>query len=116
MHEISLVRNIFRSLKEEFDPQQITSLKNIHIKVGELSNIEPQLMHNAYQAVTATDFPEFKEVELSIEKLGIKINCLMCNHVTEIQQYKFICENCGRPSKEIIQGDEMLISGVDFYE
>jgi hydrogenase nickel incorporation protein HypA/HybF len=43
MHEISLVRNIFRTLEDEF-PQDMNRVRGIYLTVGLLSNVQPILM------------------------------------------------------------------------
>lgn len=113
MHEISLVRNIFKTLEAEFAEDEIRKLKSIHLKVGLLSNVEPLLMQNAYAAVTATDAPHFAHVRLEVEVLPVRVHCLSCGQESEIAGYRFVCEHCGVPCNNIVQGLELLISHVD---
>ena len=75
-----------RTLEMEFEQEKLNKMKAIHLKVGILSNIEPRLLHNAYSAY----------------------------HITDVKNYRFICDNCERPSKNVIQGEEMLIHKVEF--
>ncbi len=114
MHEISLVRNIIATLKNEF-PDKFFSIQNIYLRVGELSNVQPILMQNAFAAVQEAE-PEYADMKLSIEFLNIQIECEKCQHISVVQQYKFMCEKCGTPSKKILQGEELLISKVVFKE
>ena len=89
--------------------------KAIHLKVGVLSNIEPRLLHNAYGAYNYCG-SKYHNVALHIESTDIKIQCETCNHITKVENYRFLCENCARPSKNIIQGEEMLIHKVEFED
>ena len=111
MHETSIVNSIMRTFKRE----KLNKMKAIHLKVGVLSNIEPRLLHNAYSAYHLTH-PGYHHVELHIESTHLKIQCEVCNHITDVQIYRFICENCDRPSKNVIQGEEMLIHKVEFED
>lgn len=113
MHEISLVRNIFKTLEDEF-PGEMDRVRGIYLKVGLLSNVQPILMENAFQAVLE-DQPQYNKASLHVEVLPILIFCEQCGKTTEVQQYKFVCE-CGLPSKNVIQGEELLISKVDFAD
>jgi hydrogenase nickel incorporation protein HypA/HybF len=115
MHETSIVNSIMRTLEMEFEEEKLQKMKAIHLKVGVLSNIEPRLLHNAYGAYNYCG-SKYHNVNLHIQSMSIKIHCLVCNHITQVEQYKFICENCGRPSKNIIQGEEMLIHKVEFED
>ena len=111
MHEISLVRNIFRTLEEEF-PKDIGRIRNIHLTVGLLSNVQPILMQNAFEAVLL-DQPEYNKTKLYVDVKPVLIRCSDCGEVTEVKEYRFICA-CGKPGRDIIQGEELLISKVEF--
>lgn len=113
MHEISLVRNIFNTLRSEFTEEEVNSIRRINLTAGVLSNIEPQLMQNAFEAVIATELPQLSAATLHITTLPVVIHCADCDLRTEVQQYKFVCSQCGRPSNAVVQGDELLISGVE---
>lgn len=113
MHEISLVRNIFRTLEDEFK-EDFKRIEKIHLKAGLLSNVQPILMQNAFEAVLE-DEPNYKGKSLEVEVLPILIYCDACNKTTEVQQYRFICE-CGKPSRNVVQGEELLISKVQFFD
>lgn len=113
MHEISLVRNIFRTLEDEF-PGEIDLVRGIHLRVGLLSNVQPILMQNAFEAVLETE-PQYNKTSLHVEVLPILIHCDDCDKNTEVLNYTFIC-TCGKPSKNIVQGEELLISKVEFAD
>jgi hydrogenase nickel incorporation protein HypA/HybF len=113
MHEISLVRNIFRTLEDEF-PGEIDRVRQIHLTLGLLSNVQPILMQNAFQAVLE-DEPVYNKASLEVEVLPVLIHCSDCGKITEVQHYKFVC-SCGKPSRNIIQGEELLIKKVEFAD
>ena len=113
MHEISLVRNIFNTLRSEFTEAEVNSIRRINLTAGVLSNIEPRLMQNAFEAVIATELPQLADARLHITTLPVIIHCSYCDQRTEVQQYRFICSQCGQPSNNVVQGDELLISGVE---
>ncbi|RMG32072.1 MAG: hydrogenase maturation nickel metallochaperone HypA [Bacteroidetes bacterium] len=113
MHEISLVRNIFSTLEEEFSPEELERLTAIELKVGLLSNVEPRLMQNAFEAVTESA-QKYTHVTLSVEVVPIEILCRHCNTHSLVEQYKFVCKQCGRPSSEVVHGTELLIHRVHF--
>ncbi len=115
MHETSIVNSIMRTLEQEFEAEKLNKMKAIHLKVGILSNIEPRLLYNAYSAYHLT-YPRYQHVELHVESTSLKIQCDVCDHITDVKQYRFICEKCERPSKNVIQGEEMLIHKVEFED
>tara|TARA_R110000823_G_scaffold21844_1_gene65786 strand:+ start:137 stop:484 length:348 start_codon:yes stop_codon:yes gene_type:complete len=113
MHETSIVNSIMRTLEQEFEAEKLNRMKAIYVKVGVLSNIEPRLLHNAYSAYHLTH-PQYQHVELHIESTTLKIQCKTCDYITDVQNYRFICDKCEKPSKNVIQGEEMLIHKVEF--
>lgn len=114
MHEISLVRNIFRTLEEQFSAEELSRLASIRLRVGLLSNVEPVLMQNALDAVTATEQPAHRHVKLDIETVPVRIYCEDCQCETQIENYRFRCGRCERPNNNVVSGTELLISGVEF--
>lgn len=113
MHEISLVRNIFNTLNSEFAAADIARIRAIKIKTGVLANVEPILLQNAFDAVVATDSPEFKHTRLVVTKVPIKIFCHTCQQSSDVEQYTFVCQHCQQPCNNITQGDELLIEGIE---
>ena len=112
MHELSLVQNIFNTLEDEF-PYKIDSIRGIHLTVGELSNVQPLLMESAFN-VFIEDQTQYNKMKLYVDVVPIIIECKDCNKQSEVKQYKFICPFCGKPTNNMIQGDEMLITKVEF--
>lgn len=111
MHEISLVRNIFKTLEDEY-PGELDKIRGIHLTVGILSNVQPILMQNAFDAVLEEE-PNYKKTSLLVEVLPALIYCEDCKINTEVKNNKFVC-TCGKPSRNIVQGQELLISKVEF--
>jgi hydrogenase nickel incorporation protein HypA/HybF len=111
MHEVSLVKNIFNLLETAY-ADSVGNIRTIVLKVGLLSNVQPILMQNAFEAVQQ-ELPHYKLIKLQIEVLPILLHCEKCGKTTTVQYYKFVC-TCGHPSKNIVQGYEMEISQVVF--
>lgn len=116
MHEVSLVRNIFRTLEERFSAEELARITQIRLQVGLLSNVEPVLLQNAYEAVTATDQPAFRDVTLAVELVPVEVSCPNCEAISKVENYHFKCAACGTPTNQIVRGTELLISGVEMVE
>lgn len=114
MHEISLIRSIFSTLETEFTSEELENLAAIDLRVGKLSNVEPVLMQNAFAAFQSSE-SRFEDVKLAIEVLAIEIECPLCTQRSQVEQYKFVCGNCGHPTNNVVQGTELLIHRVHFH-
>jgi len=113
MHEISLVRSIFNTLEAEFSQEELEAMIAINLKVGKLSNVEPVLMQNAFEAVTTAE-EKYQQVKLNVEVIPIEIYCQDCHTNTLIENYKFSCASCGQPNNHVVKGTELLIHQVQF--
>ncbi|HFC00736.1 MAG TPA: hydrogenase maturation nickel metallochaperone HypA [Phaeodactylibacter sp.] len=113
MHEISLVRSIFNTLETEFSKEELETITAIDLKIGLLSNIEPLLMQNAFEAVTTAE-NKFLNVKLNVEPVPVEIHCNDCNTNSVIKNYKFVCNSCGTPNNNVVKGLELLIHQVHF--
>ncbi|HKK87268.1 MAG TPA: hydrogenase maturation nickel metallochaperone HypA [Saprospiraceae bacterium] len=116
MHEISLVKSIFNSLDEMYTQKEIENIQTIHLTLGELSNAQPVLMKNAFEAVVSTERKDYSHCKLQVQLIPIKVYCSHCEVRSEIKNYKFVCKSCGLPNNNIVQGEELLVSGIDIKE
>ena len=113
MHEISLVRSIFNTIESEFSAEELKSLNAINLKIGLLSNVEPLLIQNAFDAVTTAE-NKYGNVKLNVEIVPIEIHCNDCNINSTIENYSFRCTQCGIPNNNVVKGTELLIHQLHF--
>lgn len=113
MHEISLVRSIFNTLESEFSKKELDTMTAINLRVGLLSNVEPLLMQNAFDAVTTAE-EKYQGVKLEVELVPIEIHCNDCQSSSIVENYKFVCASCGKPNNNVVKGTELLIHQVHF--
>ncbi len=112
MHEIFLVRNTFQRIEEEF-PEKFERISEIHLKVGLLSNVQPILITNAFNAFVM-EFPQYYNTQLIVDTLPVIIACT-CGAKTEVKKNRFVCKSCGNSCKNIIQGEELYINEIKFF-
>lgn len=111
MHEVAIIKNIVQTLEENYGGR-LDSIVCVEIEAGLLSNVQPVLIQNAYEALIL-DEPKLAEIELRVKQLPIIAHCDDCDKDFEVIRHRFVCD-CGKPSREIMQGDELRISKVDF--
>ena len=115
MHEISLIRSIFNTLESEFSTTDLQDMTAINLKVGKLSNVEPILLQNAFDAVTTAE-EKYQSVQLNVELVPIEIYCKNCDTHSEIKAYKFVCASCQQPNNNVVKGTELLIHQIQFSD
>ena len=62
MHEMSLVNNMLKILEREIDSPEIKEIKKIHLEVGQMQYIIPDLMQTAFNASEKSE--KLKDAEL----------------------------------------------------
>ncbi len=111
MHEVAIIKNIVQTLEENYRGQ-MDAIVSVEIEAGLLSNVQPILIQNAYEALIM-DEPKLADVELKVKQLPIIAHCKHCDKDFEVIRHRFVCD-CGETSRDILQGDELRISKVAF--
>ena len=113
MHEIGIVKDIFKTLEEAY-PDRYENIIKINLEAGLLSSLQPILIQNAFEAYVLDDV-RFKNTELEVSILPIIAYCQHCDKNFEVKYHRFVCD-CGQSSDQIVQGEELRISQVTFQE
>lgn len=113
MHELTIVKDIFNTLEEHYEAK-VEDIVKIEITAGLLSNVQPVLIQNAFDAFIA-DNPTYKEMDLEVVVQDIIAHCESCNEDFKVNFHRFVCP-CGKPSAYIVQGNELFISKVIFKQ
>ncbi len=111
MHEIAIVKDIFQTLEQAY-PERHQDIIRIDVQAGLLSNIQPILIQNAFEAYIE-EYPIHRDLELDVTILPILAYCNPCDKNFEVKFHRFVCD-CGTPSDKIVQGEELKISKVTF--
>ncbi len=111
MHELSIVKDIFDTLEAHYNTR-IEEISKIQVTAGLLSNVQPVLIQNAFDAFIA-DTVSYSDMELEVVVNDIVAHCERCNTDFPVRYHRFVC-SCGQPSTTIVQGNELFISKVTF--
>lgn len=111
MHEIGIVQDIFNTLREAY-PERYNAIVKISLEAGLLSNLQPILIQNAFEAYILGD-PQLQDTELDVSILPIIAYCKSCALPFEVLHHRFVCP-CGQSSDTILQGEELRIKSVLF--
>lgn len=111
MHEISIVRDIVKTLEENY-PDSFDRIIKVQVEAGLLCNVQPILIQNAFEALVLED-KRLAEIDLEVVLLPVKAYCKQCKENFEVKYNKFVC-SCGTPSNTVVQGEELRISKVEF--
>lgn len=111
MHELSIVKDIFDTLEAHYQAK-VEDISKIQVTAGLLSNVQPVLIQNAFDAFIA-DNTQYDDMELEVIVNDIIAYCQHCHENFPVHFHRFVCP-CGQPSATIVQGNELFISKVTF--
>ena len=110
MHEMSLVRNVVRIVKEEAEAANAAEVKKVHIVLGEGRDIVVDLFQSLFQFLARGTVAEHAEVVL--HHVPYMVACKKCGsefHLVVPDQSTWTCPVCGA------YRDYKLVSGMEFY-
>jgi hydrogenase nickel incorporation protein HypA/HybF len=110
MHEISICQGILKTIEAEMEPKDLPNVREIHLKVGVLSNIDGELLKYVFEFVKADT--SFEKAALFVEMIDITATCEKCSQSVKVEKYKFVCPTCGAPLSNITEGNELLINKI----
>ena len=111
MHELSVTQGILKICKEEQEKNNFKKIKEIRIKVGELTGLVPNCIDYYFEIISKDTVAE--GAKLIIEKLPIIINCESCLYEGEIPKGQYICPNCGSYKIKIKNGREFYVDSLE---
>jgi hydrogenase nickel incorporation protein HypA/HybF len=120
MHEWALAEAILASAKKIAEQEQLKTVTEVTIKVGELQQVEPPILRFALSQMKQGIF---KNAKFSIRKAKSTLKCRVCgttwqynpkkidkatveaiHFVPEVAHTYIKCPNCGSPDFEIASG------------
>lgn len=111
MHEVPIVKDIFRTLEEHYG-DKLDRITKVQVEAGLLCSVQPVLIQNAFEALILEE-TRFSNIDMEVVLLPVIAFCTKCDKAFEVKQSRFVCA-CGTASAKIIQGEELRISKVEY--
>ena len=111
MHELSIAEALLALCRERLPAGE--RLTTMHIAIGELASLEPELLRFAWQAVTVGT--AHATAQLAISWHAAQQHCSSCGEIAERQPGTWLrlCPECQQPL--VVRGGEQLdLLGVTF--
>ena len=116
MHEFSICQNLVDAVvaeMEKIDPKPARLLK-ARVVVGEMRQVVPEFMEEAYKAFTKGTIA--KGSTLEIKHLPIAGRCKDCGWRGEMPMSNFVCQKCGSAKTKITGGMELYLDNLEIEE
>lgn len=111
MHEMSLMASIFDIIKQNLAAYPGTRVKKVKLVVGAMTNVVPDAMQLAFEAMSR-DTP-VEGAELVIREVPLTARCRECGWEGEIEQYSFLCPECSSLTIEVLTGRELYLESME---
>lgn len=114
MHELAICQALIRQVEIVAEQQHAIDVKTVHVRIGPLSGVEPDLLTQAYPLASAGSVAA--GAELRIETAPVRVRCQRCDAETETAPNRLICGHCGDWHTQLIGGDEMLLTSIELVK
>lgn len=109
MHEYSIVASLIDRVEREAAVHRAERVHRLHLKIGELSGVELDLLKTAFDTFRERTICEGAELE--IDAVAPTWACPSCERTLE-RGAILQCEQCKRPAR-MVQGDEIILERIE---
>lgn len=112
MHELGLVVEMIEAVKEVVQNQPEVQVVSVHVRVGALRAIEPEVMRFCWDAATQETVAE--GAVLCLETVPASGFCRECDYTFEVCDWIFVCPICNGGHVETVGGKDLVLERVVF--
>jgi hydrogenase nickel incorporation protein HypA/HybF len=114
MHEYSIVQNLLDLCEQNATANNCTKITKVVVKVGRLSNVEPQLLQSAFDTFKDETIASCAQLVIIDQKVVVICNVCSTESILEVNQYS--CPSCGIYDVRIIDGQDLLLMSLEMDE
>ena len=111
MHELAICQSLVNQLDEIAGDHPDKRIVIVHIQVGPLSGVVPELLQDAFPIASIGTAAE--NAELQFHNTGIRVHCSKCGADSDASSNNLTCSQCGDWQTELIAGDELILQQVE---
>lgn len=112
MHELSIALGIVEVAEEESARLGGGHVEAVHLRVGRLSGVVRAALLASYE-LACEDTP-LAGSRLVIEDVPIVAHCVTCDARRGVRSVQdMCCDVCGTPASEIVEGRELMVTGLE---
>lgn len=110
MHELGIVYQLMKTVDNIKMEQNVSEIDSIVLQVGEMSDIVPKFIEEAWKA--ASPETDYKDTKLEVEIVTARAKCSDCGFEDSVRKLSFNCPECGGSNLKIVSGREFLIKEI----
>ena len=109
MHEYSIVASLIDRVQQEAAAYDGARVHRLHVKIGELSGVELDLLKTAFDTFRERTICD--GAELAIDTVAACWTCSACDRDV-VRGAILRCDSCGRPAR-LKRGDEIILERIE---
>jgi hydrogenase nickel incorporation protein HypA/HybF len=110
MHEMSIAQGLIEQIRRLAREHRAEAVERVELRVGVLRLVVPEALVMAFEEVARGSLAEGAELE--ILEQPARARCRGCGSEYAPDPQHFDCPACGRAEPEILEGDEILLTGL----
>lgn len=110
MHELGIVYQIVKTVDEVMREQGLSEIESISLDIGEMSDVVPKFIAEAWQAVAPTT--TYPNAKMDINVIEAIAKCTSCGNEDRVRTLGITCSKCGSTDFKIISGREFDIKQI----
>lgn len=114
MHEINIVRQVFKTVEDYAKENGITEVSEIVLDIGELSLIIPEYIEEIYPVVAEGTM--FEHTKILMNDVPGLAQCNQCEEIFNVIEYNGYCPECGSFEKTVLTGKDFSIREIHIPE
>lgn len=111
MHELSVCLSLLESVERIAAQNGGREVRAIHVRIGPLAGVEPDLLRRAYPLAAAGTIAAAATLELTSADLIVR--CTQCGEESVVVVNRLLCTHCGDFRTRVVSGDELLLQSVE---
>jgi hydrogenase nickel incorporation protein HypA/HybF len=111
MHEMSIVEALLDSVREQLRAYPDGQVRAVCVRVGQLRQIEPQMLEFCYNA--AVRGTPLEGSRLEIQQVEAAARCDVCSLEFAVEENWFECPRCHSTNARLLRGDELLLTSIE---
>jgi len=114
MHEMSIIEALLKTVCRELDTHPDARVRSLRVRVGQLRQIEPEMLQFCYDA--AAQDARLAGSYLEIEQVEARARCEVCSLEFEVDEQWFECPRCRAARTELLAGRELDLMSIELEE
>lgn len=111
MHELSIAEELLNIIVETAKVNNLSKVTGIKLKIGEMRGVVPESLSFAFEVIGKGTVAEGAVIK--IIEIKTKASCKKCGKEFSVEDYYFICPECGNIDVVVIEGKELIIDSLE---